>query len=396
MSYVPMIDHSAWQWPGYNSTTGQVRTPIARPDFSKAADLGVAGIKARACNGLRPDPTFPISNEATVDAGLVAGAYQYLRPDKGSGRQNAEVFASIVNAAPHTPSFLVADAEGSAEGLGVAQFVDWFGEWGDTLRRLTGRFVLRYSADWWWNPEAGPSHGDYDTIIASYPGHPAVPPSDTSQWQAWAFGKRPGGPRLMQGEDHWDGWQFTSSLNAIDFGYPAGGTSRLDGNLIRADSWARWTARLDIPDFPAPDVVGVDPPVVVAPPPTSQEFDMSNFVQLAKPARFYDSRDPQGPNRLKAGEPRPIYTGHPEAAVAFLHAEAVEASGSGSLVFWNGDGGRPNATSVGIFGGYGQSAVVAPVGGNAAWEPGYVWVQSSVDTHLVLDLQAFLVKPADG
>lgn len=316
---IPMIDHSAWQWPGYDSKTGLVRLPIARPDFTKAQALGVVGIKTRAVNGLRPDPTFPISCEAIHDVGLQLGAYQYLRPDKGTGRQNAEAFAQAVNTAPRTPSFLVADAEGSAEGLTIPQFVDWFGEWGDVLRAETGRFVLRYTADWWWNPEAGASHGDYDTIVAAYGG--GVPPSDTALWEAFAYRYRKAGPRLPAGEDHWDGWQFTSSLTAADFGYPANAsTSRLDGNLIRLDSWARWTLDPTTPDIPPPG------PVIV----TGEDM-----FALRSPQTVFDTRD--GFNSGK-GVPTEwadwIDIQHPELDSAFVHI-TVNARAAGFVKVWD-------------------------------------------------------------
>jgi hypothetical protein len=127
------------------------------------------------------------------------------------------------------------------------------------LEEKHGRKCLIYTGAWWWNEHVEGDFDDFDTIQARYPRHGTAPPSEVVLWQEWAFstGKEPRDPIGLR---LYDGWQFTSDLHGPDFGVPAdAATKRLDGNLIRAEAWERWSTKPLVEGEPAAEEPSDEP-----------------------------------------------------------------------------------------------------------------------------------------
>lgn len=263
---IPFIDVSAWQFPTFNNTTFTLGDGWVAPDFTETKARGVRAVVARATNGLRVDPAFTVCTDASNLAGLVTGAYAYLRPNLSSPEVAAQTFLdAIANAV--TVDFTMADCE-SFEGdytWGQSALADWFETWLRLVEAGTGKRPAIYTGYWWWQPRIGAEghrFSAYDFVLAAYPHQwpggealwPAVP-LDANEWYSWATttqGGDPGlsyGPTLPEGIPTWGGWQISSWALAADHGFQSG---RLDCDVAKPEVFERWAAAVVTEPVPEP------------------------------------------------------------------------------------------------------------------------------------------------
>ena len=235
--FVPVIDTSAWQFPEYDSKRGVLGPGAVAPDLTAARDKGVAGIIHRVSNGLTADPSYELTIAAAVDAGL-DGATAIC--SRGVPRPTCSPAGAPVDRARSG-----LDVAGDRRLRALRRRDDmspdgsaWLRVWLDIVAEGTGRQPIIYTASWWWNRESTVGFEPWDSILARYPAESphrpqeswAPPPVDPTHWAPWAFDKGPTGPPLPRGETRWNGWQFTSSFPAFDFGFRPG--PRMDGNIV--------------------------------------------------------------------------------------------------------------------------------------------------------------------
>ena len=246
--FVPVIDTSAWQFPEYDSKRGVLGPGAVAPNLTAARDKGVAGIIHRVSNGLTADPSYELTIAAAVDAGLDHGAYSYLQPGRSAADVQARRVLQLIARGPASTLPVMADCEHFDGEMDMSpdEFAAWLRVWLDIVAAGTGRQPIIYTASWWWNRESTVGFEPWDSILARYPAQSphrpqetwAPPPADPTNWAPWAFDKGPTGPPLPRGETRWNGWQFTSWLQASDFGFKPG--PRMDGNIVLVDAWERW------------------------------------------------------------------------------------------------------------------------------------------------------------
>ena len=252
MDLIPVLDTSAWQTDYRN---GKVTPEAQPPDLTKAKALGVRGIFHRIGNGRKFDDSFPLFFEAAKQAGLPIGAYFYFQPNAEGAIASANRVADWVSGYDVDLPVMLDLENYNGPTMHVDVLTRWVLEWLSHVEQRLGRRPVIYSAAWWWNSRIDGVTVDWsawDTMQARYSRGYETPPSATSEWQDWLAGQRE--PNTMIGTRPWDGWQFTSSLDAEDFGMPAvRSAAGLDGNLVKADAWARWSGEPVVEPAPMPE-----------------------------------------------------------------------------------------------------------------------------------------------
>jgi GH25 family lysozyme M1 (1,4-beta-N-acetylmuramidase) len=328
--HVRVIDTSAWQFPGFDKEAMTLPANTVPPDLAKAKARGVSGIYARAFNGVRKDPAFDITVFTGKAAGLAVGAYQYLRPNESSPEAAADAIIGEVNKFGLILP-VMADCETfvGEEVWSNRQYADWLHVYLDRVEAGLRKRPIIYTGDWWWNRELGAAVGaefaKYDFMLSDYVG--TTPPSDGASWWNYATSAGRLGPDIVAGDTTWEGWQFTSHLNAADFGFAPG---NLDGNLVKPAAWWNWN--VPAPPLPTPEPTPapvppapVPPAPVPPPPPGTSEVSIANLPTVREGDRSKYARKVQAllnafevQNGRKASVTEDGYFGPASAAVLRL------------------------------------------------------------------------------
>jgi hypothetical protein len=262
MTYANVLDVSGHQFDGYKSG-GPVVPGTPDPNLRLAQILSINGIFARVANGLVYDPWCELTLRAAEHVGMQRGVYTYIQPGRSAPNTQAFAHLDMIKRAGSITLPVMIDCENffGQEQMTEQQFADWLRIYVDVIEHELGA-PIKYSAKWWWDKESTGDFGELDCMLARYPAQPSSkppsqweqPPVDAEGWARWALEKAPTGPPLIEGEDHWDGWQFSSWLIARDYGFQAG--HRIDGNIVNMDAWHRWT-NVVVPPQPVPPLPGV-------------------------------------------------------------------------------------------------------------------------------------------
>lgn len=255
---------------------------------------GVEGLIIRATHGQAVDKRLAEYVGGARGAGYPdadLGFYSFINPKRGSASECADAtVAAIAKVLGHTNTFYMLDVEayaqeppdeGQAPVFGPA-FAAWLREHIQATRMLAPdmRIIGYTNASFWdgrthnaanaprWVGDAQLA-AELEWIVPRYPVYPktktandptslaawiqsSTKPPDPGGWADWAFGvadgpKSPGGVA-------WAGWQFSAGYNRQGRGYGCS-CDDLDLNIVRTESWQRWTATGVIPFVDGPNVL---------------------------------------------------------------------------------------------------------------------------------------------
>jgi hypothetical protein len=263
---IAFLDISLYQVPGASGADMTIPPGSVPPDFTVARARGVAGIIARACNDIRPDPSYRLFIPAARGAGLDTGAYTYVRPPRGSALLHADRLLAEVDAAGGTtlpPMVDMENFDGQNDWAGD-RYVDWILELVDRLHAKDGRVPLGYGGKWFLDPMTQPRQAELvdafqSIIVPAYPHQPAawpqqqwpLPPVDVAAWEDWARTTQggdpglPAGPTLPTGVDELDAWQFSSMGDTAAYGWTT--SHHLDLNVATEAAWNAWRTEPEVP-----------------------------------------------------------------------------------------------------------------------------------------------------
>ena len=232
-----LIDWSHWQ----DDKTGPP------PDLSKAAGHGVDGFIFKAGRGagtvtrLDIDPSFPEFVRQAVQLGVPWGAYWWPEPHESDPLGQARLFFATVEAAGRPELPYEVDVEGHRGSvLSPLELATWLRTFVDELRRLSGRSVTVYSADWYWDTQVFPAGVDFsDCALRVSHYFPGTPPAPAGEWWSWLAGRQ---PDPVRGWSTWSAWQFSAGGNRAGATYGAE-SGDLDLNVVPDDVFARWVRR---------------------------------------------------------------------------------------------------------------------------------------------------------
>lgn len=247
------------------SNYAQIVANIGRVDFAAAARRGCDGVIARMGNANRTPSAPPWDPTRMVDGSFelfVAGyrkagmrnlmGYWWLSPTV-PGKQQATVIRQLWQRVGGVPGGVMLDIEDANRATPLV----WKNTIDGIIRHLAGIPVrVIYTGSWWWDSTLAGFHDDWahlDLIEAEYPRNLDKPPSNAELWDEWALAAAMKGPSVSKGWATWSGWQFTSSADGSDFGFPS--NDRLDGNVIKRAAFDRWFNVLPSPTPPSPPTV---------------------------------------------------------------------------------------------------------------------------------------------
>jgi GH25 family lysozyme M1 (1,4-beta-N-acetylmuramidase) len=186
--------------PGYSVTGVDVSNHQAVIDWHAVARSGQRFTYAKATEGVRfVDAYFAANYRNAKNNGLYAGAYHYARPDRSSGRAQADYFldrAGYMADGRTLPPMLDIEWPWSGSGspypcygLSPAQMGTWIRDFVNRVRERTGRPTMIYTNVNWWNPCTGGngSFGDQPLFIARYASTPGRLPAGWSRFTLWQF-----------------------------------------------------------------------------------------------------------------------------------------------------------------------------------------------------------------
>src|SRR5215472_15309827 len=195
-------------------------------DLSKTRASGILGVIYKASEGSNyKDPTYDTQRQAAQQAGLLWGAYHFLRP--GNMQQQAQWFLTC--AKPSTSDMLVADFEDDSMSLGDLQ------AWLDAIYSLTGVKAVIYSGH---------------TLREKLGNTMVTPLTDHQLWVAhYTSAPQPNLPRAFT---TWFLWQFSESGSVPGIKAPTD-TNRFNGDP--SDLASQWAGPVPTPEpepTPAP------------------------------------------------------------------------------------------------------------------------------------------------
>lgn len=210
-------------------------------NIGRIAREGYAACVCKATEGTTyTDPTFARHAAAVVKAGMIPGAYHYLRD--GDGAAQARHFHRQVSRAGGPNGWLI-QLDCEADGYGP-EITAWAKEW----RRLTGGHpFLIYSAGWWW-PR---TRGFRGAAVTPY------------LWQShYVAGSGTGSALYAKVPDSWwkpgyGGWGKATILQFSSSGSVAG--QKIDVNAFRG-TVAQLKKLTVAPAKPKPPPAGAAPP----------------------------------------------------------------------------------------------------------------------------------------
>jgi GH25 family lysozyme M1 (1,4-beta-N-acetylmuramidase) len=154
------------------------------PDFTALYDAGILGVIHKASEGADfVDPAYSRRRHAAEDAGLLWGAYHFLRPG-GDMAQQAAFF--VAAAAPDADTLLVADHEDS--GVSLADLKSFLAA---VVAAVPGASPVLYSGSVikeQLGPASDPELAAYRLWVAEYCSPPPNWPTATwAEWWLWQY-----------------------------------------------------------------------------------------------------------------------------------------------------------------------------------------------------------------
>jgi GH25 family lysozyme M1 (1,4-beta-N-acetylmuramidase) len=187
-------------------------------DWTDVARGGAIFSYAKATEGTHfVDRRFEAHNAGAKRNGLYVGAYHFGRPDRSSGRAQADYFldrAQYTNDGRTLPPMLDIEWPYRSKGRFVAPhpcwgkssgaIVRWIRDFVTRVRERTGSPTMIYTNPNWWNPctDRNRSFGDNYLFISNYTGHISELPAGWSRWTLWQYangGKLPGDQNVFNG-----------------------------------------------------------------------------------------------------------------------------------------------------------------------------------------------------
>jgi len=245
---------------------------VAPNGFAQARAFGIVGVIHKASEGSSTvDETYARRRTMAKDAGLLWGAYHFIRPVDTS----SQVDLFLRTARPDQDTLLALDYE--VDSVSLDQARDFI----EQVESRVGRSVVLYSGntikeklgnrvDPWW--------GAHRLWLAQYGSNPRVPPSWTKAW-LWQYTGDGGGPPPHQvpgiegdgGIDisHWDGTddelraQWAGIAAAVAAKPPAAELTPTVGAMVGPPVWHGPGSP---PPFASPTLV---PPIATGPAVTS-------------------------------------------------------------------------------------------------------------------------------
>jgi lysozyme len=196
-------------------------------DWPTVKDAGISFAFARAIDdkppGNKVDPKFERNFAGMKDAGILSGAYYFLRPTRDVGAA-AELFVSIVGSLGQGDLPPVIDVE-SADGADANTILDRIAQWIDIVEQSLNRQVMIYTFTPFWRDTLGNStrFSDHPLWIAHFTAaaQPKIPSAfpTFSFWQFTDKGQVPGvaPPAKAVDRDRFNG--STNELQALA-GFP--------------------------------------------------------------------------------------------------------------------------------------------------------------------------------
>jgi hypothetical protein len=229
-----------------------------RVDFSVMRSRGVAGVIIRSNHALVVDDRCAEYVAGARAAGYrddQLGFYTFCNPKRADGYASGRGFVETVRKLlGHTRTLLMLDVEqyetesGSGPVIRGAEYAAWLREHILAVRELAPDAVLiAYSNAAFWDPWVGDKAlaAELEWIVPRYPAYSLdsyqrnALPTEPAQWATWAHRIAPKGPTSPSGVA-WAGWQFSAGYNGQGPVYGCE-SSDLDLNIIRAETWERWT-----------------------------------------------------------------------------------------------------------------------------------------------------------
>ncbi|MEU4626965.1 GH25 family lysozyme, partial [Actinoplanes sp. NPDC023801] len=243
--------------PGYAVTGIDVSNHQETIDWAAVARSGqrFAYAKATEGTGFR-DSYYAANRTGARNNNIYFGAYHYARPDRSSGRVQADFLldnAQYSNDGRTLPPMLDIEWpwEGSGSpspcyGLSTQQMVAWIRDFVNRIRERTGQRTMIYTNANWWNPCTGnnTSFGDEPLFVARYNTSPNPLPAGWSTWKLWQFTSSASVPGVSGGVD-----QNVFNGTVAELAQLAGGTTEQPSRV-----GGRWG---DFDGDGRPDVAGV-------------------------------------------------------------------------------------------------------------------------------------------
>ncbi|MFT4048938.1 MAG: GH25 family lysozyme [Solirubrobacterales bacterium] len=179
----------------YGIDVSAYQAPI---NWSQVAASGqrFAIIKATE-GGYYTNPYFAADYRNAKQAGLVAGAYHWGRPDNGDPEGQADKVLSVApysNDGKTLPPMLdieygTAVGSGNCYNLSPAGLVGWIQRFVNRIQARIGRGPMIYTNAYWWNQCTGSNvmFGNLPLVIANYGSAPSPLPAGWSTYAIWQF-----------------------------------------------------------------------------------------------------------------------------------------------------------------------------------------------------------------
>jgi lysozyme len=141
------------------------------------------------------NPKYSQQYHGAKDAGLIAGAYHFARPDDSDGATQANRFLDIIdykNDGKTLPPVLDLEVDpngGSCYGMSVDQMHQWTKSFNDTVKQRTGKDPIIYANPSFWKQCMGSTDTfkDPDLWLAAYEVDSPTVPKGFQDWDFWQY-----------------------------------------------------------------------------------------------------------------------------------------------------------------------------------------------------------------
>ncbi|BCJ74341.1 hypothetical protein CS0771_38850 [Catellatospora sp. IY07-71] len=203
---------------GYPITGIDVSHHQGKIDWEKVADKGARFVYAKVTEGVHyVDASFKDNHSGARKNGILFGAYHFARPEKSSGRTQADYFldrAQYRNDGRTLPPMLDIEwpyrmggryvAPSPCWGKSKSELVRFIRDFTGRVFERTGSKTMIYTNPNWWNPCTGRNDdfGDHYLFISSYTDALRGLPAGWDRWTLWQYanhGELPGDQNVFNG-----------------------------------------------------------------------------------------------------------------------------------------------------------------------------------------------------